>query len=170
MKKTIYISILLILSLFLFVGCGTKEKKKDSSKVESGAITVTCKSGNLGDAVIQMKSTVISNFDKNQVIMNYRVETVEEHTNKKTFQERKKIYDETYKDMKDSDDYTYSYEVDEKKKTFTMISVVKNIDISKYGEEEKKTYELKNYIENYEEGAYKCSLKGITRRELGLKK
>lgn len=170
MKKIACFSTLFVLSLFLFAGCGSKEKEKDSSKVEKGAIIVTCKSGNLGDDVIKMKSTVISNFDKNQVIMNYRVETIEEHSDKKTFQERKKIYDETYKDMKDSDDYSYSYEVDEKKKTFTMISVVKNMNISEYGEEERKTYELKNYIENYEEGAYKCSLKGITRGELGLKK
>ncbi|MBR2827804.1 MAG: hypothetical protein IKE70_01050 [Bacilli bacterium] len=168
-NRYFYFVILLIFSMIFFTGCDSKKEKKESISLEKGAITVTCRSNNLGDSVIKMKSTVISNFDKNQVIMNYSVETVEEHEDTKSFQERKKIYDETYKEMKDTEEYSYIYKVDEEKRIFTMISLVKNIDISEYGEEERKTYELKNYIKNYEDGAYHCSLDGITRKELGLK-
>lgn len=170
MKRYLLIIIVIICCIISLTGC--KTKKKESSKdlsLEKGKITVVCKSGNLGDAVIKMKSTVTSNFDKNKNIMNYKVETIEENKDKKSYESRKKMYEDSYKQLKNTKDNVYDMIVDDSKKKITLITVIKNIDINTYGEEERKTYEIATYIKNYESGAYKCSITGITRKELGLK-
>ena len=160
--------LLLILCLVILI-TGCSNKKDNSISLKKGDIVVTCKSDNLGDSVIKMYSTVTSNFDKKKNIMNYKVETKEIHTNKKTFNDKKKLYDETYKDQKQSENSRIEYKVDVKNKTFTIISVINNINIDSYGEEEKKNYELSTYIKNYESGPYKCKVDGISRKKLGLK-
>ena len=162
--------IFLIISMFLIIlitGCSNK--KEEGFSLEEGDIVVTCKSNNLGDAVIKMYSTVTSNFNKKKEIINYKVETREEYTDKKIFKERKKMYDETYKDQNNTEDSIVKYEVDEKNKKIIITSIIKNIDLDSYGEEEKKQYEISTYIKNYEKGAYKCQIKGISRKKLGLK-
>ena len=90
-------------------------------------INVECSSDNLGDSIIIVTSKVTANFDKNKVIRNYSVETIEKNVLSETYIERKKMYNELYSQLVNDNNTEYTYKIDDVNQTFIFVTYYKNI-------------------------------------------
>ena len=146
MKKYIFIFICLIL---LITGCSNKE------------IEVTCTKINEYEKQ-KVENKIIMKFNDKQILNKLTNIILETDMDKETYDIKKEEYSKENRDPEYENSKITFYDKERKVTTET---------IEKYNpkESEKKKYKASVYIKKYEEMAYKCKIKGSTRKELGLK-
>ena len=134
-------------------------------QLDEGKITSICtKTEEIDSITVASKTT--TNYDKNQIATNMKVETTYTFKDKKLYDyyvsEQKKSLLETKKDNKSIQDYL----ANDKNKTLSTILAFKELKLSK---KEKKNYTASKIITDSEKNKEKCEINGATRKELGLK-
>ena len=146
MKKKIF---LLLGGILLLCGCGEKETK------------VTCKK-TIEYEKQKVETSFIMYFGKDKILKHSTTHILESEMSKETYEEKKKEYDE----LKNDEEYkTTKFTFHDKERT---VESDKN-ETYKVSNNEKNKYLASNYIKEYEDMSYKCTIEGSTRKELGLK-
>ena len=101
-------------------------------------------------------------FDKDKILKKSTTVIIEKDMDKQTYNEKKKSYDEMYKEPEYKN---VIYKKDDKKRTF---STETSAEYS-FSDADKGEYEAGKYIKSYEDMNYKCSIYGSSRKALGLK-
>lgn len=140
---------LLLVGVLLLCGCGEKETK------------VTCKK------IVEyekqkVETSFIMYFGKDNILKHSTTHIFESDMSKETYEEKKKEYEEL---KKDEEYKTTKFIFHDNNKT---VESDKN-ETYEVSKKEKEKYLASNYIKEYEDMSYKCTIEGSTRKELGLK-
>lgn len=149
--------ICLLLMVLLLVGCNKEVSSvcKKTEKLESGETILT---------------TDTTKYDKDYNMVYCEVETFESgFTNEDAYNIKKKIYDETAKTIRNTND-NYKYEANENEKTFKITLIMDNFAEYKFfsDEEKKNSLGIINHVKTYEDSGYTCEIIGASRKAVGL--
>ncbi len=111
----------------------------------------------------QTNETIVTmKFDDNQILNKEITKVVEKHLTEDAYKNKKEIYDDYYNNLENKDiKYTYN----DKKKTV----IVETTSEYNFSDSDKSEYKANKHISNYEEMGYTCTIKGASRKSLGLK-
>lgn len=158
MNKNIIKLFICLTFILILTGC----KDKDGVELKKGSFSSVCTNTTKYEDGSETSITETTNYDENKMFMNSKLVTIEKFAGSRKKYELKKLeYDKKYRNSSE-----YIFSSDDKKQIFKIVSITQNLDISSYSEEQIDSLKASNYIKSYEKINFKCTVNGISRKEL----
>lgn len=156
MKKIIYISLLIIISLTALLGCSIK-------KQEPKPFTMTCINNNKTKNY-EENITVTYKFNEEQLNTEYKIVTKTKFKNEKSYEIYKKEKEEIFNNN-NSNNISYILEPNDEKKTYKLTMEVRQI-VENTEEKDSNKIKASTILKSNEKTKAICKLKGITKNDI----
>lgn len=157
MKKIIYLSLILIISLTALLGCSIK-------KQEPKPFTMTCinnnKTKNYEESI-----TITYKFNEEQLNTEYKIVTKTKFKNEKSYEIYKKEKEEIFNNN-NSNNISYILEPNDEKKTYKLTMEVRQIVENTELEKDSNKIKASTILKSNEKAKSICKLKGITKNNI----
>lgn len=159
MKRKIFYAFIALIFMISLTGCGKKA-------TEGETFTIICTTEKDITVGFEHQNVTTYNFNKDQYVTDYSVETTQKFDKKDVYNEYKSAQEVTVKDTSD-ENITYDLKSDDKNMTLIFTMKVKNIDINKAeSEEEKNNLKASSILKSNEEHNVSCVVKGIDKDKI----
>lgn len=156
MKRKKNYTLIVLAFAFIVTGCGNSDS----------TFTISCTSEKDNSAGFETQNVVTYQFNKEQYVIGYSVETTQNFDNKETYKEYKKAQEESIKENS-SDNVSYDLKSNDKKMELIYTMKIKNIDVNKAEtKEEKNALKAKSVLKSNEDMKATCKIKGIKKSKL----
>lgn len=157
MKKIIYLSLILIISLTALLGCSIK-------KQEPKPFTMTCINNNKTKNY-EENITVTYKFNEEQLNTEYKIVTKTKFKNEKSYEIYKKEKEEIFNNN-NSNNISYILEPNDEKKTYKLTMEVRQIVENTELEKDSNKIKASTILKSNEKAKAICKLKGITKNNI----
>ena len=155
MGKKFLISLLSVGTILFLTACGSKT---------TGPFTMTC-TGKIDDSMSKQTGTTIYNFDKNQYVTSYEVNTITVYEDEETYKLYKESSEETVNNNTSSQ-ITYTIDSDDATKTLTFgYKITVNSEDLK-SSEDKDFYKAVSVLKRAESNDLTCTFDGIEKSDI----
>ena len=157
MKKIIYLSLILIISLTALLGCSLKEKKPKP-------FTMTCTNNNKTKEY-EEKIEVTYKFNEEQLNTEYKSKTTTKFKNEKSYEKYKKEKEKIFNNN-DSNSISYILEPNDNKKSYKLTMEVREIIENAKTKKELNKIKASTILKKNEKNGSICELEGISKNEI----
>ena len=165
MKKVIISLVSISILTVLLTGCSNKKEEVNIDiNLKSGTITTEC-TNTIKKDNYTLTEVITANYDENQKIINKKIKSVYEFTDKKEYDKFIKDTDNGKTLVNYNMDIIHKFMTNKNTKTITNLVGYPVLEISESSEIPST---VKTNIESLESVGYKCDITGITREEIGI--